>query len=139
MDEILLIFLDHRSQCLRRVGLSRQKIAGVRAVAAAFDAGELDNRRLRHMDDAQVVEAVTRVRGIGEWTAQYIAMRALGQPDMFLPGDLGVRRALANGNGKPPTAREAQARSEAWRPWRAYAVLHLWMSEDGTSKRKVER
>lgn len=79
--------------------------------------------------------AMTAIPGIGDWTAQYVAMRALGQPDVFLPGDLGVRRALANGAGRLPTAPEAMARSEAWRPWRAYAVLHLWMTENDAKER----
>jgi AraC family transcriptional regulator of adaptative response / DNA-3-methyladenine glycosylase II len=61
------------------------------------------------------------VPGIGEWTAEYIAMRALGWPDAFPAGDLGVQRALG-----VASAREARARAEAWRPWRAYAVMHLW-------------
>jgi len=63
------------------------------------------------------------VRGIGTWTAQYIAMRALRWPDAFLADDLGVLRAM----GETRRAR-VLARGEAWRPWRAYAVLHLWRS-----------
>jgi AraC family transcriptional regulator of adaptative response / DNA-3-methyladenine glycosylase II len=61
------------------------------------------------------------IPGVGEWTAEYIAMRALGWPDAFPAGDLGVQRALG-----VSSAREARARAEAWRPWRAYAVMHLW-------------
>ena len=63
------------------------------------------------------------IRGIGTWTAHYIAMRALRWPDAFLEGDLIVRRAL----GVAQPAR-ALAHAEAWRPWRAYAVIHLWRS-----------
>lgn len=65
--------------------------------------------------------------GIGPWTASYIQMRALGDPDAFLPSDLGVRRAFeANGlTGTPPFS---TARAESWRPWRAYAVMHLWQT-----------
>ena len=61
------------------------------------------------------------IPGIGEWTAQYVAMRALGEPDAFPPGDLGLLRALGL-----PGARELQQRAEAWRPWRAYASMYLW-------------
>ena len=64
-----------------------------------------------------------RVPGIGPWTAAYVAMRALGAPDAFPDGDLALRRAL----GDIP-AREASLRAEAWRPWRAYAAMHLWTS-----------
>src|SRR5262249_13052773 len=73
--------------------------------------------------------AVARLReiaGVGEWTAQYIAMRGLGESDAFLAGDAALQRALAAG-GKRPSVAEVLARAESWRPWRAYAVLHLWM------------
>jgi AraC family transcriptional regulator of adaptative response / DNA-3-methyladenine glycosylase II len=70
--------------------------------------------------------ALAAIPGVGEWTASYIAMRALGMPDALPEGDLGVRRALANGDARLPTAREVRARAEQWRPWRAYACLHLW-------------
>lgn len=66
--------------------------------------------------------------GIGEWTAQYVAMRALRESDAFLAGDVAVHRILAV-RGVRPSAREVLARSQAWRPWRAYAVLHLWTGE----------
>jgi len=59
------------------------------------------------------------VRGIGRWTAQYVVMRGLGDPDVFLDGDLGVRHALARLD-------LASAAAERWRPWRTYAMHHLW-------------
>ncbi len=69
------------------------------------------------------------VKGIGDWTAHYIAMRALRQPDAFPTADIGLMRALADRDGRRPTPAELLSRAEAWRPWRAYAALHLWMSE----------
>jgi AraC family transcriptional regulator of adaptative response / DNA-3-methyladenine glycosylase II len=68
------------------------------------------------------IEALMRLPGIGPWTAQYIAMRALHWPDAFPSGDLMLMRA-ANAN-----QRQLQERSQAWRPWRAYAVHYLWQS-----------
>ena len=65
------------------------------------------------------------IRGIGPWTAEYIAMRALGDPDAWLPGDVGVRHALER-LGQPPGEPAALKLAEAWRPWRSYAVMHLW-------------
>lgn len=62
--------------------------------------------------------------GIGDWTAQYIALRALRDPDAFPAGDLGLQRALSN--GRVPAAGEIQERTEGWRPWRAYAAMVLW-------------
>ncbi|MHB1302726.1 MAG: AlkA N-terminal domain-containing protein [Acidiphilium sp.] len=66
--------------------------------------------------------------GIGEWTAQYIAMRALRQADAFPAADIGLLRAMADAAGRPSPA-QLLARAEAWRPWRAYAALHLWMAD----------
>jgi AraC family transcriptional regulator of adaptative response / DNA-3-methyladenine glycosylase II len=74
------------------------------------------------------VAALRRIAGIGEWTAQYIAMRALGESDAFLAGDVGLQRKLA-GHGPRPAARQLLARAERWRPWRAYAMLYLWTAE----------
>ena len=69
-------------------------------------------------------ERAATVRGIGPWTAHYIAMRAGGERDAFPGADLGLRRAL--GGGRPITVRERERRAEFWRPWRAYAAVHLW-------------
>jgi AraC family transcriptional regulator of adaptative response / DNA-3-methyladenine glycosylase II len=80
--------------------------------AAELAAGE----RLR-------LEALVEIPGIGPWTASYVAMRALGDHDAWLPGDVGIRNALA--------ALGAGADDERWRPWRSYAVMHLWRSLDG--------
>jgi AraC family transcriptional regulator of adaptative response / DNA-3-methyladenine glycosylase II len=65
--------------------------------------------------------------GIGPWTADYVAMRALGDPDVFLPTDLAVKRVLA-GLGITPEA--TASTSETWRPWRSYALMHLWATLD---------
>jgi AraC family transcriptional regulator of adaptative response / DNA-3-methyladenine glycosylase II len=76
-----------------------------------------------------LTEATARLKtlpGIGEWTAQYIAMRQLREPDAFPVGDIGLLRAMADAEGHRPTTQALQARAEAWRPWRAYAALHLW-------------
>ncbi|MDO8408956.1 MAG: 3-methyladenine DNA glycosylase 2, partial [Phenylobacterium sp.] len=77
-------------------------------------------------------DAVARLKalpGIGEWTAQYIALRQMREPDAFPHGDIGLMRALTGPDGVRPTAQQLAARAESWRPWRAYAALHLWASE----------
>jgi AraC family transcriptional regulator of adaptative response / DNA-3-methyladenine glycosylase II len=66
------------------------------------------------------------IPGVGEWTAQYIALRQLREPDAFPASDLGVLRALADERGVRPKVHEVLARAERWRPWRAYAAQHLW-------------
>lgn len=76
--------------------------------------------------------AIARLKslpGIGEWTAQYIAMRQMREPDAFPTGDIGLMRAMVGTDGTRPTAKALQHRAEAWRPWRAYAALHLWSGE----------
>jgi len=108
---------------LEQLGLTRSRAAALRSFASAVADGTLDLHAFRDLDDA--VERLTALPGIGDWTAQYMAMRALGEPDAFPAGDLGVRQALARG-GRMPSERETRARAERWRPWRAYAVLALW-------------
>ena len=78
---------------------------------------------------ADVEAAVARLRalpGIGEWTAQYIAMRALREPDAFPAADIGLLRARRDAAATRPSRRPLLARAERWRPWRAYAAQHLW-------------
>ncbi|QXC62140.1 helix-turn-helix domain-containing protein [Aquihabitans sp. G128] len=76
-------------------------------------------------DRAEVEGGLLSVPGIGPWTAAYVALRALGDPDVFLPTDLAVLRGLANVGG-PTTARAATEVARRWRPWRSYALHHLW-------------
>ena len=65
------------------------------------------------------------IRGIGDWTAHYIAMRACGEPDAFPASDVGLLRGAADATGRRPSRAELLALAEAWRPWRAYAAHHL--------------
>jgi AraC family transcriptional regulator, regulatory protein of adaptative response / DNA-3-methyladenine glycosylase II len=78
-----------------------------------------------------LTECVAQLRalpGIGEWTAQYIAMREMREPDAFPAADVGLLRAMADAQGRRPSTRQLLARAEQWRPWRAYAAQHLWAS-----------
>lgn len=93
--------------------------------AACLDAPEILEPGA---DCESSVARLTALPGIGPWTAHYVAMRALGQADAFPPGDVGLMRALDSGAGRPSRA-ELLARAEAWRPWRAYAALHLWAED----------
>ena len=92
------------------------------ALAAAIAGGDvvLDPGA----DRADVAERLGRLPGIGPWTVSYILLRGLGDPDVFLPADLGVRRAL--GRLDPPAAADPAARARVWRPWSSYALHHLW-------------
>jgi AraC family transcriptional regulator, regulatory protein of adaptative response / DNA-3-methyladenine glycosylase II len=98
----------------------RQTLAGL---AGAVASGDLAIDPGAHPDEVR--SQLLALPGIGSWTADYIAMRALGDPDAFLPTDLGVRRAIAQ-LGAPDDPRAVAALAERWRPWRAYALAHLW-------------
>jgi AraC family transcriptional regulator of adaptative response / DNA-3-methyladenine glycosylase II len=107
------------------IGLTKKRAETVRGLAVAVADGRVCFGTPASLDEA--VAALVELPGIGPWTAQYIAMRALGEPDGFPSGDLGLRKALSNGNGLI-AEKALLARAEAWRPWRGYAAIHLWNS-----------
>jgi AraC family transcriptional regulator of adaptative response / DNA-3-methyladenine glycosylase II len=110
---------------LRGLGITGQRVRCLRELARAAREGSLQLGPAGDLDDA--VRRLRAIPGIGPWTAQVIALRVLGEPDAFPAGDLGLRRALA-GARRPAPEREILARAEAWRPWRAYAVMLLWQA-----------
>lgn len=124
---------------LTAIGLPGARARSVSALSRAVAGGELDLE-----PGAPLAETLTTLRaipGIGVWTAQVVAMRALGEPDAFPAGDLGLRRALGQG-GRFLPARDLQARAEAWRPWRAYAAMWLWCTPSpvrSTPRRRSSR
>jgi AraC family transcriptional regulator of adaptative response / DNA-3-methyladenine glycosylase II len=105
------------------MGLPESRRATVRELARRLTSGELvlDGGA----DRASVQRQLLEIPGVGPWTATYVALRALGDPDAFPAGDLGLRRA-ARKLGLPATAAALTARAERWRPWRAYAAHYLW-------------
>ncbi len=98
----------------------------VTGLAAAVTADPALLGPYRDLEGA--VGALQSLPGVGAWTAQYVALRALREPDAFPSGDAGLLRAMAKLTGQRPTPAEALARADAWRPWRAYAAMHLWAS-----------
>ncbi|MBP7147848.1 MAG: helix-turn-helix domain-containing protein [Acidobacteria bacterium] len=107
------------------IGLTRARAHALSAFVAAARGGALWAGCASDLDST--VRRLTGHEGIGAWTAHYIAMRALGEPDAFPDGDLGLRKAAAPG-ALPLSAAELRRRAERWRPWRAYAAVHLWAS-----------
>ena len=105
------------------IGLVRARAAALNAIARAVRDGIVRVDRDQALDE--FVAAWTQLPGIGDWTAHYIAMRALSHADAFPAADLVLRRAVAR-DGKPVPLRELHAIAQRWQPWRAYAVLHLW-------------
>jgi AraC family transcriptional regulator of adaptative response / DNA-3-methyladenine glycosylase II len=111
-------------ETLAQIGLPRARAATLVALASFAARGGL-----RFAPGASLEETVTRLKtvpGIGDWTAQYIALRALRFPDAFPAGDLGLQKAASGVPGGRLDARSLQARAAAWAPWRAYAALLLW-------------
>ncbi len=118
-----------RPQCLAKAEITGMPGARARALtslAATVAADPQIFGARRGLGEATA--ALCKLPGIGEWTAQYIAMRELREPDAFPAADVGLMRAMANGDGARPSPRELLARAERWRPWRAYAAQHLWAS-----------
>lgn len=115
---------------LESIGLIRQRADTLRRIAYGVAAGQLSLQPDQRLAD--FLDAWTAITGIGDWTAQYIALRALSHPDAFPAGDLILRRRADSSTVVPTTAALA-ARSADWRPWRGYAAMHLWQdgSDDG--------
>jgi AraC family transcriptional regulator, regulatory protein of adaptative response / DNA-3-methyladenine glycosylase II len=103
--------------------MPRGRAEAIRRVGELVASGELDLSAGHHVD--QALRVLGEVRGVGPWTLAYVAMRALRDPDAFLAGDLGVRKGLEM-LGLAAASNQVLERAERWRPWRAYAVMHLW-------------
>ena len=124
------------------LGITGARIRAIHCLARAVAERSLDLGAHDSLEGA--VAALVALPGIGDWTANYIALRGLGEPDAFPAGDLGVRKALAR-NGKLASEQEAVRRAEPWRPWRGYAVIALWTHEapkprlEATGKQSTRR
>jgi AraC family transcriptional regulator of adaptative response / DNA-3-methyladenine glycosylase II len=115
------------------LGLTGGRIAALQSLARAVRDGAIDWAA----PVAQVRDALVRLPGIGPWTAAYVALRGLGDRDAFPDGDL-VLRQMAGQGGRPLTSRELAEKAESWRPWRGYAVIHLWRAAtDAVAARKA--
>ena len=115
----------------RCIGLTQMRAQTLRELARAVCRGTISFEGARGLES--FVEEFTAIPGIGAWTAHYVAMRALGEPDAFPASDLGLLRTVSGSEGRV-TAKALRRRAEAWRPWRAYAAMHLWtMSMDAAA------
>jgi AraC family transcriptional regulator of adaptative response / DNA-3-methyladenine glycosylase II len=112
---------------LAAIGMPKGRRTALSSLAGTIAADPLIFGPRRSLEEA--VAQLRSLAGIGEWTAQYIAMRELREPDAFPAADIGLMRAMRDGRGARPSSAELLAHAERWRPWRAYAALHLWASE----------
>ena len=120
--------LKRREATLRRVGLSRQKIAYLRDLAARVESGELDLAALETMDDDAVRAALTAVKGIGDWTADMHLIFTQNRPDVFAPGDAAVLAAMRDLYGLAGDAgsEDYERISDGWRPFRSIGVWYMY-------------
>lgn len=117
-------------ETLRDCGLSRQKAGYVQNIAEAFDT-RYDRAYFEDLTDEEVVEELTTIKGVGEWTANMQLLFSLGRPDVFPVGDLGIRRGMQAVFEVEMDRTEMVERAERWKPYRSYASLYLWRVSDG--------
>jgi DNA-3-methyladenine glycosylase II len=117
---------------IRAAGLSRPKISYLRDLAVHVQKGELELEHLDELPDEEVIEQLTAVKGIGEWSAHMFLMFHLGRPDVLPVGDQGIRRAVQVQYRlrKMPDATRLEKIARPWRPYRTLACLYLWSSLD---------
>jgi DNA-3-methyladenine glycosylase II len=117
---------------IRAAGLSRPKINYLRDLAQHVEDGELELDRLDELSDEKIIEELTAVKGIGEWSAHMFLMFHLGRPDVLPVGDQGIRNAVKAQYRlrKLPDAKRLEKLARPWRPYRTLACLYLWSSLD---------
>jgi DNA-3-methyladenine glycosylase II len=128
--------LDTPDNVLRSAGLSASKLMYMKEVARYFVANPLTPARAARLTDEELVFRLTAIKGVGEWTVQMLLMFGLARPDVFAPGDGGIRSAMIRlynlqHLNKKDLLREMELIAENWRPFRTYACLHLWDWKDG--------
>ena len=122
--------LKLRPQKMRTLGLSKQKILYIRELARLTRDGNIQFERLPEMEDAAIIETLTRVKGVGVWTVQMFLMFALQRPNVLPVGDLGVRAAMKKAYGLPelPKPAEMERIAAVWHPYCSIASWYLWRS-----------
>ena len=120
--------LDADREALRDAGLSRTKVDYVKNAAEAFIERDLTRAGLADHTDEEVIEELTAIRGVGEWTAHMYLMFVLGREDVLPLGDLGIRKGIERvyGNGEEMTREEMREVAERWSPYRTYAMRYIW-------------
>ncbi|OZC01672.1 DNA-3-methyladenine glycosylase family protein [Rubricoccus marinus] len=125
--------LAQDAEALRGAGLSRAKTAAVQDLAAkALEGTVLSREAFAALPDKEVIARLVAVRGIGVWTARMFLLFTLGRPDVWAPGDLGLREGLRvmTGAEERPTPKQFEAAGEPFRPWRSVASWYLWRATE---------
>ena len=137
-EALLNISLD----ALRAAGMSQAKCLGAHDLAAKTIDGTVPSlARLRKLDDQEIIERLTQVRGVGVWTVEMLLIFRLGRPDVLPVGDLGVRKGFMHTYRKPamPTPAELLAHGVRWRPFRSVASWYMWRAVDQATKPKTAK
>lgn len=122
--------LSIRDDDIRATGISYQKIGYIKDLAKKTVESGIVFEQFEIMTDEEIIEELTKVKGIGRWTAEMFLMFAMGRPDVFSYGDLGLQNAIQRlyGLSQRPTKGEAEAIAEKWKPYRTIACRYLWKS-----------
>jgi DNA-3-methyladenine glycosylase II len=132
------LVLKMPDETLRGCGLSRSKTAALKDLAAKTLDGTVPNRRqLVRMTDEEIIERLTKVRGIGRWTVEMLLLFELGRLDVWPVADYGVQKGFAKtfGRRKLPTPKQFQKIGEKWRPYRSIAAWYFWRALDAPEKK----
>lgn len=127
--------LDTPDEQLRAIGLSEAKVRYVKNVCEFFIDHRLTDRQLRAMDDQQVIDLLTRIKGVGQWTVEMILMFSLGRENVLALDDLGVQQTMCRLYGIDPSSRKTMKaamlkKARRWEPYRTYACMYLWRFKD---------
>jgi DNA-3-methyladenine glycosylase II len=119
-----------RAPAMRKAGLSRMKVSFIKDLAAKVLEGSLDLKNIDKLRDEEVIEQLTRVKGIGQWTAEMFLLFSLQRDDIFSYGDLALRNAMQKiyKMKKPPTQAQAEKIAAKWKPYRSLGSRYLWAS-----------
>jgi DNA-3-methyladenine glycosylase II len=127
--------LDMPAQTLRAAGLSGQKTAYLKNIAAFHLATPIDAAHLDALPDEEVIRHLTQIKGVGRWTVEMLLMFPMNRPDVFPIDDLGIRQSIISLYGLTQTGKALQTRlvevAENWRPHRTLACKYLWLARDG--------
>ncbi len=124
---------------MRGSGLSGAKARAIRSLAEHVSSGALDLKKIPSLLDAEVIVELTKVKGIGPWTAEMILMFSLGRTDIFSMGDLVLRKEIMNLHGwkKLPSEKKLKGVLDKWSPYKTYAAKILWRIADSKKKKKL--
>lgn len=128
--------LETPAEKLRSIGLSNAKVSYVKNVAAFCIEQKITDKKLRAMQDGEIIELLTKIKGVGRWTVEMLLMFTLGREDIFAADDLGLQQAIIKMyNLKTKDKKKLRLRlvkiAEKWSPYRTFACLHLWAWKDG--------